>query len=53
MRDSTGRKMSKSLGNVVDPMDFINGITLEQMINRLKDSNLNDSEISLYYFKFQ
>ncbi|KAF7635659.1 hypothetical protein Mgra_00004902 [Meloidogyne graminicola] len=40
IRDSQNRKMSKSLGNVVDPMDIINGIKLEQMINRMKNSNL-------------
>ncbi|CAK5009384.1 unnamed protein product [Meloidogyne enterolobii] len=40
IRDSQNRKMSKSLGNVVDPMDIINGITLEQMITRMKSSNL-------------
>ena len=27
--DSQGRKMSKSLGNVIDPMDVIHGVTLQ------------------------
>ena len=29
IRDKYGRKMSKSLGNVIDPLHVINGITLE------------------------
>ena len=29
VRDSHARKMSKTLGNVVDPIDVIEGITLE------------------------
>jgi valyl-tRNA synthetase len=29
VRDSHGRKMSKTLGNVVDPMDVIEGIKRE------------------------
>jgi valyl-tRNA synthetase len=29
VRDAHGRKMSKSLGNVIDPLHVIEGITLE------------------------
>uniref|UniRef100_A0AC34Q6A6 Valine--tRNA ligase n=1 Tax=Panagrolaimus sp. JU765 TaxID=591449 RepID=A0AC34Q6A6_9BILA len=46
VRDSAGRKMSKSLGNVIDPLDVINGISLQEMIARLKESSLDAAEIS-------
>eukprot|EP01132_Coremiostelium_polycephalum_P010887 gene10887-13337_t len=45
VRDAHGRKMSKSLGNVVDPNDVITGITLEQLIQKLYEGNLDASEI--------
>jgi valyl-tRNA synthetase len=36
--DSEGKKMSKSKGNVIDPIDLIEGATLEQLIQeRTKD----------------
>lgn len=35
--DSNGKKMSKSKGNVVDPMHLIEGANLEQLIQQSKD----------------
>ncbi|GLH05799.1 Probable elongation factor 1-beta [Gryllus bimaculatus] len=45
VRDAHGRKMSKSLGNVIDPMDVIRGISLEELHNKLNDGNLDSKEI--------
>lgn len=45
VRDAHGRKMSKSLGNVIDPMDVITGITLEALHEQLLTSNLDPKEV--------
>ncbi|KAK9292131.1 hypothetical protein L1049_020089 [Liquidambar formosana] len=45
VRDAHGRKMSKSLGNVIDPLEVINGVSLEDLHKRLEEGNLDPSEL--------
>jgi len=45
VRDAHGRKMSKSLGNVLDPIDVTEGIALEDMHKKLKEGNLDPTEV--------
>ncbi|MCJ1252736.1 hypothetical protein MMC24_000542 [Lignoscripta atroalba] len=46
VRDSEGRKMSKSLGNVIDPLDVMEGIDLQTLHDKLKVGNLDPKEIA-------
>ncbi|KAH9902207.1 tRNA synthetases class I-domain-containing protein [Xylariomycetidae sp. FL2044] len=45
VRDSEGRKMSKSKGNVIDPLDVISGIPLDKLHEKLALGNLDPSEV--------
>ncbi|GFS72161.1 valine--tRNA ligase [Nephila pilipes] len=47
--DSHGRKMTKSLGNTIDPLDVIEGVSLETLLKRVKDSQdtLTPEELKL------
>ena len=47
VRGSDGRKMSKSLGNVIDPCDLMEGRALPDLLARLKASNLDPKQQAL------
>ena len=47
VRDAQGRKMSKSLGNVIDPISVIEGVTLQQLHDQLKVGNLDPKEVEI------
>ena len=45
VKDSSGKKMSKSKGNIIDPIDLIDGIKLEDLINK-RASDLMQPEMA-------
>jgi len=46
VRDREGRKMSKSLGNVIDPLEVIGGCSLKALQDRIREGNLPAKEIA-------
>ncbi|CAN6816346.1 unnamed protein product [Brassica oleracea] len=47
IRDAHGRKMSKSRGNVIDPIEVIEGATLDALHKRLEKGNLDRTELDM------
>lgn len=45
VRDEKGQKMSKSKGNVIDPLEVMDGCTLDALLSKITDSNLPEGEI--------
>ncbi len=45
VRDAHGRKMSKSLGNIINPVDVIQGIGLEDLHKTLLGGNIDPREV--------
>lgn len=45
VKDENGAKMSKSKGNVIDPLEVIDGCDLDVLLSKLRESNLPPKEI--------
>lgn len=47
VRAENGEKMSKSKGNVIDPLEIIDGCTLESIVKKINESVLPEKEKKL------
>ena len=47
VRDSENRKMSKSKGNIIDPLDLIDGTTLEDLITKRTSGLLQPKQVAV------
>ena len=52
VRDASGAKMSKSLGNVIDPIEVIEGRSPEQLIHNLENMTLSEAELKKWKILF-
>ena len=46
VKDENGRKMSKSKGNVIDPLEVLDSCDLDTLLRKLYESNLPQSEVA-------
>jgi valyl-tRNA synthetase len=45
--DKNGAKMSKARGNVIDPLEVINGCSLEDLLIKIDQGNLPAKEVCM------